>query len=134
MPSGVLALAVGVAPVAAPVTAAGVVPVALSFLGAFLTGAVVLSVVLVAVLVVFLAGEIGVVFDVADCVVLAGLEATVFLVACWLGVVLATLLTLAGGVSAVVFLLVVDFVHCSALLCFLRSVTRSVILRNDNNA
>lgn len=103
MPSGVFALAVGVAPVGA----ADVVPVALSFLGAFLTGVVALSRVLVVVLVVFLTGEIGVVFDVADCVALAGLEVVVFLVAGWLGTVLATLLTLAGKVSAIISLLAV---------------------------
>lgn len=95
--SGVLALAAGVA-AAVPAAGKGVAPApaALSFLGTFLTGVAAVSVVPVAVLVAFLTGGMGVVFDAEDVAALAGVEAVVFFVAGVLLAVLATLLTLAG--------------------------------------
>jgi hypothetical protein len=90
VPSGVLGLTAGVA----PLVATGV-PAALSFLGTFFTGVAAELTVLVAVLVAFFTGGIGVVLDAADCVVFTGVEAAVFFAAGWLLAVLAKLLTLA---------------------------------------
>ena len=83
----------------------------------------------VAVLVAFFTGGMGVVFDAADCVALAGVE-TVFFAAGVLPAVFATLLTLATGwCQSLTFKLLFGYTHCSAPVCFLRSPTTSVILK-----
>ena len=78
------------------VSAAGFVSLAAVRTGSFfcVPSAVLVFVVGVAVLVVFFTGGMGVVFDAADCVALAGVD-TVFFAAGVLPAVLATLLTLA---------------------------------------
>jgi hypothetical protein len=82
-----------------------------------------------AVLVAFFTGGMGVVFDAAEGVALAGVEMTGFLVAGVLLAVLATLFTLARWLcQSLRSKKSLGYLHCNVPVCFLRSPTTSVIL------